>query len=88
MRELKGSKVETRRATDILRACGRPPLGIDDPGVRKNFDRTLAGEALSPILMVTFDIGGEIADGYHRVSWAYEVSPYTDVPLKIVYCKV
>jgi hypothetical protein len=26
---------------------------------------------------------GDIADGYHRVSLAYALDPYTDVPLKL-----
>jgi len=26
---------------------------------------------------------GDIADGYHRVSLAYALNPYADVPLKL-----
>jgi hypothetical protein len=26
---------------------------------------------------------GDIADGYHRVSLAYALDPYADIPLKI-----
>lgn len=83
--DFREAKIEYRRANDILRGCNRPVLGLDDLGVRKNFDKTLAGEAVSPVLLVSFRFGADIADGYHRVSWAYQVSPYTMVPLKVVY---
>jgi hypothetical protein len=38
---------------------------------------------LSPVLVVSFDDGGDIADGYHRVSAAYQTDPYTPVPARI-----
>lgn len=82
---LREADIEYRRANDILRGCSRVPLGLEDTGVRKNFDKTLAGEKTSPILLVSFKFGADIADGYHRVSWAYQVSPYLAVPLKIAY---
>jgi hypothetical protein len=68
-----------RRANDILRATGRVPLALTDPGVLKDLKRVLAGEALSPVLIAE----GDIADGYHRVSLAYALDPYTEVPLKL-----
>ena len=40
---------------------------------------TLAGQKLSPVLVAE----GDIADGYHRVSLAYCLDPYADVPLKL-----
>ena len=36
-------------------------------------------EKLSPILVAE----GDIADGYHRVSLAYALDPYADLPLKL-----
>jgi hypothetical protein len=39
----------------------------------------LAGQKLSPVLVAE----GDIADGYHRVSLAYCLDPYADVPLKL-----
>jgi hypothetical protein len=71
--------VITRRANDILRATGREPLSLSDPGVLKDLKKVLAGEKLSPVLVAE----GDIADGYHRVSLAYALDPYTDVPLKL-----
>ena len=68
-----------RRANDILRATGRDPLPLSDPGVLKDLKKVLAGEKLSPVLVAE----GDIADGLHRVSLAYALDPYADVPLKL-----
>jgi hypothetical protein len=71
--------VITRRANDILRSTRRDPLPLTDPGVLKDLKKVLAGEKLSPVLVAE----GDIADGYHRVSLAYALDPYADVPLKL-----
>ena len=71
--------VITRRANDILRATQRVPLPLSDPGVLRDLQKVLAGEKLSPVLVAE----GDIADGYHRVSLAYALDPYADVPLKL-----
>jgi hypothetical protein len=71
--------VITRRANDILRATRRDPLPLSDPGVLKDLKKVLAREKLSPVLIAE----GDIADGYHRVSLAYALDPYADVPLKL-----
>jgi hypothetical protein len=68
-----------RRANDILRATQRDPLSLTDPGVFNDLKKVLAGKNLSPVLVAE----GDIADGYHRVSLAYALDPYTDVPLKL-----
>ena len=77
--DLQKLPVITRRANDILRATGRVPLPLSDPGVVKDLQKVLAGEKLSPVLVTDADI----ADGYHRVSLAYALDPYADVPLKL-----
>jgi hypothetical protein len=77
--ELRKLPVITRRANDILRATGRPPLPLSDPGVLRDLKKVLSGEKLSPILVAEADI----ADGYHRLSLAYALDPYADVPLKL-----
>ncbi len=77
--ELQKLPVITRRANDILRATRRDPLPLSDPGVLKDLKKVLAGEKLSPVLVAE----GDIADGYHRVSLAYALDPYADVPLKL-----
>jgi hypothetical protein len=77
--KLQRLQVISRRANDILRATRRDPLPLSDPGVLKDLKKVLAGEKLSPVLVAE----GDIADGYHRVSLAYALDPYTDVPLKL-----
>jgi hypothetical protein len=77
--KLQKLQVITRRANDILRATSRDPLPLSDPGVLKDLKKVLAGEKLSPVLVAE----GDIADGYHRVSLAYALDPYADVPLKL-----
>ena len=77
--KLRKLPVIMRRANDILRATGREPLGLNDPGVLNDLKKVLAGDKLSPVLVAE----GDIADGYHRVSLAYALDPYADIPLKI-----
>jgi hypothetical protein len=77
--KLKKMDVTTRRANDILRATGRDPLPLNDPGVVNDLKKVLSGDKLSPVLVAE----GDIADGYHRVSLAYALDPYTEVPLKL-----
>jgi hypothetical protein len=77
--KLRKLPVITRRANDIMRATGRSPLPLSDPGVLRDLKKVLAGEKLSPILVAEADI----ADGYHRLSLAYALDPYAAVPLKL-----
>jgi hypothetical protein len=77
--ELRKLPVITRRANDVLRATGRVPLSLSDPGVLKDLKKVLSGQKLSPILVAEADI----ADGYHRLSLAYALDPYSVVPLKL-----
>ena len=60
--DLQKLPVITRRANDILRATGRVPLPLSDPGVLKDLKKVLAEEKLSPVLVAE----GDIADGYHQ----------------------
>jgi hypothetical protein len=78
-KKLRKLPVITRRANDVLRATQRVPLPLSDPGVLRDLQKVLAGEKLSPVLLAD----GDIADGYHRVSLAYALDPYADVPLKL-----
>ena len=77
--KLRTLPVTTRRANDILRATGREPLSLNDPGLVNELKKVLGGEKLSPVLVAEADI----ADGYHRVSLAYALDPYAEIPLKI-----
>ncbi len=80
---LRKAEVTSRRANDILRACSLDPLPLDDPGVRRDLLKAVSGSRLSPVLVVSSGQGGDIADGYHRVSLAYHLDPFGDVPLRI-----
>ncbi len=80
---LRKAEVTRRRANDILRACSLVALPLDDSGVRRDLLHAVSGKRLSPVLVVSTDDGGDIADGYHRVSLAYHLDPFGDVPLRI-----
>lgn len=83
VKRLKDATITHRRANDILRASGRDPLPLTDPGVLRDLIQVASGQKLSPVLVVSFDNGAEIADGYHRVSLTYALDPFGAVPLRI-----
>jgi hypothetical protein len=85
VKELKKAEVTNRRANDILRACGHLALPLSDPGVQRDFARATEGEKLSPVLVVSFARGGDIADGYHRVSLVADLDPYGVVPCRLAH---
>jgi hypothetical protein len=81
VKRLRAVEIVQMRANDILRACDLRALEIDDPGTHHNMVRTIMGRPLSPVLVVSLANGtSTIADGYHRVSWAYRISPWAYVP--------
>ncbi len=80
---LRKAEVTRRRANDILRACSLVALPLDDPGVRRDLLNAVSGKRLSPVLVVSTGDRSDIADGYHRVSLAYHLDPFGDVPLRI-----
>ena len=80
---LRRATLTTRRANDILRAAGLTAAPLDDPGVMKDLVKALHGKPLSPVLVLAGKKGADIADGFHRVSLAYQLDPYADVPLKL-----
>ena len=85
---LKSSGVTHYKAKDILRASGLPLLPRDDVHVAKNLAQILAGQTLSPCLMIRGNARkwhlAQIADGYHRVCASYYTDEDTDIPVKIV----
>ena len=83
VRRLRKGTLTRRRANDILRAAGLTPAPLDDPGVMKDLVKVIAGEPLSPVLVLSGKKGADIADGFHRVSLLYRLDPYADVPLQI-----
>ena len=85
---LKSSGVAHYKAKDILRASGLPLLPRDDVHVAKDLAQILAGQTLSPCLMIRGNARkwhlAQIADGYHRVCASYYTDEDTDIPVKIV----
>jgi hypothetical protein len=84
VKALRKSSLTDLRANDILRACDLKPLEVTDPGTHHDMVKTIVGKPLSPVLVVSFTDGtSTIADGYHRVSWAYCISPWAAVPARL-----
>jgi hypothetical protein len=83
LHRLRNGKLTSRRANDILRAAGLTAAPLDDPGVMKDLVKAIAGEPLSPVLVLSRKKGADIADGFHRVSLLYQLDPYAVIPLKI-----
>jgi hypothetical protein len=80
---LKKAKLTSRRANDILRATGLSALPLTDPGVQHDLLKLLKGDKLSPVLVFDQKPHADIADGYHRVSLAYNIDPFMTVPLRM-----
>jgi len=83
VKRLRKASLTRRRANDILRAAGLSPAPLDDPGVMKDLIKVIEGTRLSPVLVISDGMSADIADGYHRVSLAYRIDPYTEIPLKL-----
>jgi hypothetical protein len=80
---LRKAPLTTRRANDILRACGLTAAPIDDPGVMKDLIAVVEGKQLSPVLVIGGKKGADIADGFHRISLVYRIDPFAKIPLKL-----
>ncbi|HMC13968.1 MAG TPA: hypothetical protein VKG67_06470 [Gallionellaceae bacterium] len=85
-RQLKQAPMSSFKAKDLFRASCLTLLGVSNSHVEKNRDKILAGQALSPLLLVRDKANGKvvIADGYHRMCSAYGFNEDTIVPCKIV----
>src|SRR5580698_9987229 len=53
VKRLRNASLTTRRANDILRAAGLTAAPLDDPGVIKDLIKTVEGDELSPILVLS-----------------------------------
>jgi hypothetical protein len=83
--ELRKTELEWYRANDVIRACQLAPLPPADPGVSRVLAKIKKGTPLSPVLVVSYHFGGDIADGYHRVSGAYYLDPFQLVPMRLAH---
>jgi hypothetical protein len=75
-------------AKDILRAASLPVLSPEEsPEVRAKVEKVLAGESISPILLVSVPLrqGLIVADGYHRTCCALHFDEGSVVPCRIVH---
>jgi len=86
VKKLKTAKVVPFKAKDIFRASGLSLLGVSNSHVQADRKKILAGEALSPLLLVRDQANGRvvIADGYHRLCSVYTFDEDALVPCKIV----
>lgn len=78
--KLRHSTLRAVAAKDILRAARLDPLppGEDNP----QGDTTGGGGRYPPVFVIRTRHGADIADGYHRVSLAYNQHPTTLVPVR------
>jgi hypothetical protein len=92
VKKLRAAKVETTHTpTDVLRSCrllNPSVLPKKDPGVQKERDKLKAGKSFSPILVVSYPIWSDIADGFHRTSYCYHAAPTENIPMKVVYVEL
>ena len=84
--QLKKAPVSEFKAKDIFRASGLSLLGVSNSHMEKDRKKILAGQALSPLLLVRDPANGKvvIADGYHRMCSVYGFDEYAVIPCKIV----
>jgi hypothetical protein len=73
------------KAKDVLRASGLVLLGTGNAHVEHDEQKASAGKPLSPLLLVRATSNAKvlIADGYHRLSFAYSVDEDAMIPCKI-----
>lgn len=74
-------------AKDLLRAARLPELGPDEPKVRQELKKLKKGEELAPVLLVRGNHAANapliIADGYHRLSAAFQHDESAHVACRI-----
>lgn len=83
---LKRTDVVQFKAKDIFRASGLSLLGVSNSHVERDRKKIVAGERLSPLLLVRDQSHGRtiIADGYHRLCAVYSVDEDALIPCRIV----
>jgi hypothetical protein len=86
VRDLERAPVSEFKSKDIFRASGLPLLGLGNHFVEKDRRKILAGEAISPILLVRDPLTHRVivADGYHRLCSVYGFDEEAPIPCKIV----
>lgn len=84
--QLRKAPMSKFKAKDIFRASGLSLLGISNSHVEHDRQKVLAGQSLSPLLLVRAASGQKviIADGYHRLCAVYAFDEDALIPCKIV----
>jgi len=83
---LRKAPVSQFKAKDIFRASGLSLLGVSNSHVTQDRKKILAGQSLSPLLLVRAASNEVviIADGYHRMCAVYTFDEDALIPCKIV----
>ena len=86
VRKLRTAQVRQIKAKDIFRASGLSLLGVSNSHVEKDRKKILAGNKLSPLLLVRDAKNGKviIADGYHRMCSVYSFDEDAVISCKII----
>ena len=73
------------KVKDVFRASGLSLLGVSNSHVSKDKTKIMAGDKLSPLLLVRDPACGKvvIADGYHRLCAVYSFDEDALIPCKI-----
>jgi hypothetical protein len=84
--QLRKTPMSKFEAKDIFRASGLSLLGISNSHVEHDRKKVLAGQSLSPLLLVRATSNQKviIADGYHRMCAVYSFDEDAVIPCKIV----
>jgi hypothetical protein len=84
--DLRQAPLAQFKAKDIFRASGLPLLGLSNLHLERDRSKILAGQPLSPILLVRAADNGKVivADGYHRLCAVYSCDEDALIPCKIV----
>lgn len=85
VKQLRKAPVTSFKAKDIFRTSGLSLLGVSNSHVEKDRKVILAGQSLSPLLLVRDKANGKvvIADGYHRLCSVYGFDEDSVIPCKI-----
>jgi len=83
---LRKAPISKFKSKDIFRASELSLLGISNLHVERDRKKVLAGQALSPLLLVRAADNQKviIADGYHRMCAVYSFDEDALIPCKIV----
>ena len=84
--QLRKASMSKFKAKDIFRASGLSLLGISNSHVEHDREKVVAGQSLSPLLLVRATNNEKviIADGYHRMCAVYSFDEDALIPCKIV----